>query len=259
MRRSRNEVARIKRDFSHLFVRSSFNRSILDKCREQQSRPPHMRIEPLDEIPFQIQMDRPSFTQESRFPKASSSTIMLDDDNKTIQRFEAFPPRTPVSVFASRNQSINASLLGADQQLSSTPPTHLNSFGDLLPRLTPPVQRTTSTVQTTPVAGNKSNRDSDVPPSPYISHDASKIVRNSAMKSKEMERLHRLTTPQSIRIRREKHTFSVRTNVTKWKRSADTQQEELLHTPPSSSSPRKAPTSILRDNSNKRPRLAGKV
>ncbi|KAI6204003.1 hypothetical protein M3Y94_00622300 [Aphelenchoides besseyi] len=45
---ARKEVARIKRDFSHIFVRNTFEQEILDKCKEKLHQPPRMHVEPVE-------------------------------------------------------------------------------------------------------------------------------------------------------------------------------------------------------------------
>jgi hypothetical protein len=200
-----------------------------------------MVIAPLSNGPLQIQLDCNSSTNFA-YTKGTVNATIVEEDNETDSRFEAFPPRTPVAnLTASRNQS----MIGADQ-MQSTPPSHLNSFGNFLPRLTPPSQSSTNTpINNLP------------PPSPYISHDASKLIQGSAMKRKEMERLQRLTTPQSVRIRRERVTTNQSSSVSRKRRVFD-QEDNLTSTPPNANAEVKAPTSILRDNSNKRPRISGK-
>jgi hypothetical protein len=250
--KSRNEVARIKRDFAHLFVRNTFAKEILDKCLEQQKRPPHITIGPPKQAPMQIEIDRSNPVQHlAGISKVSSGTI-TEDGHEGNFRFEAFPPRTPVvGIAASRNQSV----------IDQIQPAHLNRFGDLLPRLTPPVQRQMeSTVLVTPINKNgmpnaKPSTNAMPPPSPYVSHDTSKIIQGSAMKRKEMERLSRLTTPQSVRIRRERRA-TARTSTVSRKRTVFNPDDDVESTPPSTDAQPKAPTSILRDNSNKRPRLS---
>jgi hypothetical protein len=197
VKKSRNEVARIKREFSHLFVGNKFGQSILS---EQQ-----------------IQLD----------DSTDALNVSMD---KGLHRFEAFPPRTPTAN--------GYSLLSAEKQASVS---LLNRFNDLLPRLAPSVQRIVST---------------PVPSSPYICHDSSRIIRNSGIKSKDLDRLNRLTTPQSVRTQHEKRATMFRDIVNSRKRQF-TEQDDGLHIPPNNSSKIKTPTSILRGSSSKQAKIIG--
>lgn len=242
-------MARVKRDYAYLFVRNSFDQSILDKCREQQDRAPHMSIETADTLPLQLQTDTP---RSAHLPvkfshvtlRNSAKSTNGDQKRNNDVRHEAFPPRTPRSTVAQIR----------------TPPNY-DRFSALLPTLTPPSTNRLSA--TTPVqnvlATPKTSREVNItnmpPPSPYIDHEASKLL-NSAVKRKELDRLNRLTTPQSVRIRRERQIASSALSVNERKRRLLDMDGAATSTPPAKLLPPKQPTSILRDNSNKRSRLA---
>ena len=158
-----------------------------------------------------------------------------------------FPPRANVSI---------SQLSIGEPTSRETPPQRLERFADFLPRLTPPSRRildaSLAAPLTTPLSTRNAAADGDKPdavaPSPYIDRTASAIL-GSELRRKEIERMHRLITPQSVRVRQRRNTLSARKRpaMALFAAAATAAQEgdELDTTPPMHELQR-PPTSILR-------------
>ncbi|KAI6218625.1 hypothetical protein M3Y99_01698400 [Aphelenchoides fujianensis] len=259
VKRARSEVARIKRDFAHVFVKNRFEQEILDRCKEQANRPARIHVDPIEKDPLLVQMvsprhrlgqqngaQRPSFSafvstaspaSRSAFFKLAGEEDEEADENAT---FETFPPRDPSTTLPDRTAG----------EVEMTPPARSDRFSDLIPRITPQSKRTPAPNDTTPTSTRSSaGRPGSSAASPYINRDASALL-SSAMKQKQQARLQRLLTP--VRLNRSQNLA----RVSSQKRTATAADLDVPHTPPNASDGVfKQPTSILR--TNKRPRMLG--
>ncbi|KAI6208721.1 Protein ELYS [Aphelenchoides besseyi] len=263
---ARKEVARIKRDFAHIFVRNTFEQEILDKCKEKLHQPPRMHVEPLekDRLLVRMQSPNPLLVQQNcgsasklgsftNFLAASSPANRSAFFKAIAEDGDAMDENTSFKIFPPRGLN-GTNLTSTPTTLDTTPTIHAERFSDLLPKLTPPSKRPTAVQLTTPISTRNATNQFDTPPapSPYINREGSALL-GSSFRQKELDRLARLVTPQSVRLRKSRSRETPRSSS--HKRTAEAAALDLdQRTPPQRSEGSfRQPTSILR--TNKRPRM----
>lgn len=159
----RIDVAKIKNDLPFLFEKNAFSQEILDRCRAQANQQPKMHLEA-------HQSTKVIAIPAGRFSMLSEQEYNDEDDQNKMP--EVFPP-------VEKNPT-------QDGDLMRTPP---NKHAHLLPQLTPPSHRKIATPMMSFTTGVTPVRD----------HQGTLL--SSALKTKEMDRIRKLTTPLSIRSR----------------------------------------------------------